>query len=124
MARTSAETARQAPRLAVYIPVFVTGSDAEGGDFFEFAAIVNLSAGGALLATRRFIPEDVELKFEIPQFPLGEIAEKMGSLRQFSGRTVRRSTCEDHHLLGVAFTAPLTVRGLTVSAGGKSGLSV
>ena len=42
-------------RLPISIPFFVRGSTAAGEEFLEFATALNLSAGGVLLATRRYL---------------------------------------------------------------------
>lgn len=102
---------RQWQRVPVCIPVFIRGTDDSGEEFFEFAAIVNLSAGGALLALRRYIPDHIPLTLEIPGFPLGDVVEKLGGTTRFQARTVHRSTCDGYHVVGVQFPSPLLPPG-------------
>ncbi len=53
-------------RLPISIPFFVRGTTASGEEFLEFATALNLSAGGVLLATRRYLEPGTQLSLEIP----------------------------------------------------------
>ncbi len=95
-------TPRRHERVAVCVPVFLSGNEL-GKEFFEFGETINLSSGGALVALRRFVAADVALTIEIPSFHFADIAEKMGSSRKFCGHVVHRSTSVDYHLIGIQF---------------------
>ena len=53
-------------RLPISIPFFVRGTTASGEEFLEFATALNLSAGGVLLAARRYMEPGTQLSLEIP----------------------------------------------------------
>lgn len=53
-------------RLPISIPFFVRGSTASGEEFLEFATALNLSAGGVLLATRRYLDPGTEISSRFP----------------------------------------------------------
>ena len=53
-------------RLPISIPFFVRGTAASGEEFLEFATALNLSAGGVLLAARRYMDPGTKLSLEIP----------------------------------------------------------
>jgi len=42
-------------RLPISIPFFIRGTKSNGEAFLEFATALNLSAGGLLLASRRYL---------------------------------------------------------------------
>jgi PilZ domain len=57
---------RSWPRLPLAIPVFVRGVDYHGKKFQEFSALLNVSSGGALLATRTSLRIGTLISVEIP----------------------------------------------------------
>jgi len=78
----------------------------EGQNFLEFGTAVNLSAGGALIATRKFIHPQTQVLLEIPTSPLPHAAVPQAA-RKMSGRLLRVQAAADHNLLAVAFDEPL-----------------
>lgn len=97
---------RRWQRLAVTVPMFIRGVDERGRDFLELSAALNISAGGALLVSRRFLPNDSKLSVEIPAPPLPKQHFRAQSVK---ARVVQVSSCESYHLCGLAFSRPLTV---------------
>jgi PilZ domain-containing protein len=60
---------RRWERIPVAIPIFVRGSDEQGKEFLDLATAVNISAGGALLAIKRYAALNSEVSLEIPAPP-------------------------------------------------------
>ncbi|HSS96349.1 MAG TPA: PilZ domain-containing protein, partial [Terriglobales bacterium] len=69
MTEQKAQERRQWPRLPLAIPIFVRSRDEKGKDFLEFATAMNVSAGGALVAVRRSLPNATQVSLEIPTAP-------------------------------------------------------
>jgi PilZ domain len=98
---------RQFERLPVSIPVFVRGTDERGKDFLEFATALNISAGGALLASRRYIPPMAKISLEIPCAPVPSVSALPESVQRLNALLVRVMPSERFHLLGLRFSKPL-----------------
>jgi hypothetical protein len=56
-------------RIPISIPFFVSGTKAAGERFSEYASALNISAGGLLLATRRYFEIGIEILLEAPVLP-------------------------------------------------------
>ena len=100
-------------RLPLAIPVFVHGIDESGQRFVEFATAMNISAGGAQLAIRRYLAPTSRVSLEIPcsvgpyktvktQVKSNLPAKIMSKLQVNNG--------EPYHLLGLKFNRPLLVQ--------------
>ncbi len=99
------QNTRKYPRLPIAFPVFVHATD-EGGSFLEFATVLNISAGGVLLALRK-VPQSRHVSLEIPVAP-ALAAEMPRSHRQIKASVVRRELRDDNvTLLGLRFNRPL-----------------
>ena len=108
MIRRGAETERRKwMRLPLAIPVFVRSRDDKGKEFLEFATALNVSAGGALVAVRRSLPQSSQVLLEIPSAPLAAAASLPKASRTLRARAVRVSHAEGYHLLGLKFSRPL-----------------
>ena len=92
-------------RLPLAIPVFVRSRDDKGKEFLEFATALNVSAGGALVAVRRSLPQSSQVLLEIP--PLAAAAALPRASRTLRARAVRVTHAEGYHLLGLKFSRPL-----------------
>jgi hypothetical protein len=103
---TSGTKRRRWKRLAVTIPVFIRGVDERGRDFLDLSAAVNISAGGALLVSRRFLPSDSRVSVEIPAPPLPKHHFKAQRLK---ARVVQVRSGDGYHLCGLAFSRPLAL---------------
>ena len=109
-------------RLPISIPFFVRGRTASGEDFLEFATALNLSAGGVLLATRRYLDPGTEISLEIP-VALVNKAQLPRSISLLHA-TVRRCTADrQYFLLGLQFKEPLlnNQSGLELGSIGAAG---
>jgi hypothetical protein len=98
---------RRWSRIPVAIPVFVRGKDHEGKEFREFTTAFNISGGGVLLATRRFVPRSYKVFLEIPAGPLSSQPMPQKYYRDLVGRAVTVTHAEQCYLCGVKFTRPL-----------------
>ncbi|MBV9608135.1 MAG: PilZ domain-containing protein [Acidobacteria bacterium] len=101
--RTVAVERRRFERIPLAIPVFVRGQDQDGKDFLEFATALNISAGGALLATRRVAPKSSVISLEIPSAPLPRMALLPKIVRRLKARLLRSSLVDGYHLWAVRF---------------------
>jgi len=98
---------RRWDRLPVAVPFFVRGADDRGKEFIEFATALNISAGGALLAMRRYLPRSSRISLEIPCAPLPQNVAR-SVVRTLRARVVRVTHSEPLHLWALQFTRPLT----------------
>jgi c-di-GMP-binding flagellar brake protein YcgR len=97
---------RRWQRLKVPVPMFIRGVDERGKDFLEFSTALNISAGGALLVSRRYIPNDSKIFLEIPPAPYPQERTKGRSIR---ARVVQVRNSDRYHLCNLEFSRPLTV---------------
>ena len=93
-------------RLPISIPFFVRGANAEGEEFLEFATALNLSAGGVLLATRRYLDPGTEISLEIP-VALVNKAQLPRSVSLLQAKVLRCTADRQYFLLGLQFAEPL-----------------
>ncbi|HYG97979.1 MAG TPA: PilZ domain-containing protein [Terriglobales bacterium] len=104
--RTCPVERRKWQRLPIAVPVFVRGIDAQGKAFIEFTSALNISAGGMLVAARRFLPSLTGLSLEIPTVPLS--ANLMaGTTRLFKVKVVREVIANHCQYVAFKFTRPL-----------------
>ena len=93
-------------RLPISIPFFMRGSKTTGEEFLEFSTALNISAGGALLATTWYLEASTHITLEVP-IALANKAQLPHSVSQIDA-TVLRCTPERHYfLLGLQFAEPL-----------------
>lgn len=93
-------------RLPISIPFFVRGKNSNGEEFLEFATALNLSAGGVLLATRRYLEPGTEISLEIP-VALVNKAQLPRSVSLLHARVLRCTADRQYFLLGLQFQEPL-----------------
>lgn len=97
---------REWDRLPISIPFFVRGGEDSSAEFLEFAPALNLSAGGVLLAIRRYVERGTEISLEVPVSLMhkAQLPHPVSLLRA----TVLRCTPDRHYfLLGLRFKEPL-----------------
>jgi PilZ domain len=108
--RTVSVTERRGwERLPISIPFFVRGVAASGEEFLEFATALNLSAGGVLLAARRYMDPGTKLSLEIP-VALANKAQLPRSVSQLQATVLRCTADRQYFLVGLQFTEPLLVQ--------------
>ena len=102
---------RRWERLPLAIPVFARGSDDKGKDFLDFTTVLDVSGGGALLATRRHLSRATRLTLEIPSAPLNERAVGRTSVRTLRAKVVRVASADRCNLCALEFVRPLKTAG-------------
>lgn len=98
---------RRYQRLPLAIPIFLKGRDEGGKDFLELTMAVNVSAGGALLVTRRLLPRASKLTLEMPASPIQAFLCSTKSRRSLQGRVIRSSSKDFFNFCAVRFSRPL-----------------
>jgi len=93
-------------RLPISIPFFVRGRKLTGEEFLEFATALNLSAGGVLLATRRYLDPGTQISLEVP-VALVNKAQLPQSVSLLHARVLRCVPDRQYYLLGLQFEEPL-----------------
>ena len=97
---------RRWQRLSLNIPVYARGQDENGEEFIEFTTILDVSAGGALLLTRRSLAPSTQVSLRLLSVPLLEATHEerlLGSIRTREARVVRAQASGKHHLSGLEF---------------------
>jgi PilZ domain len=106
--RSKPETERRKwTRLPLAIPVFVGSTNGGGKQTLEFASVVNISAGGALIAVSRSLPLSATVFLEIPSAPPASVASMTADSRTIRAEAVRADRADDHYLIGFKFASPL-----------------
>jgi c-di-GMP-binding flagellar brake protein YcgR len=100
---------RRWPRLPLAIPIFVRSQAGAYKEFLEFATVLNVSAGGMLVAVRRSIPISAQVSLEIPSAPVGALAELPRVTRNMQARVLRMEHGEGYNMAGLKFSRPLAV---------------
>lgn len=95
---------RRWQRLAVPVPMFIRGLDERGKEFLEFSTALNISAGGALLASRRYLPSNSKISLEIPAPPF---PKRLLEARSVKAKVVQIRNSDRYHLCSLAFSRPL-----------------
>ena len=93
-------------RLPISIPFFVRGTNAGGEEFLEFATALNLSAGGVLLAARRYLDPGTKISLEVPVALINK-AQLPHSTSRLQATVLRCTADRQYFLLGVQFDEPL-----------------
>jgi hypothetical protein len=98
---------RRFQRLPLEIPLFLRGVDKEGKKFFDFTLALDISAGGALVATRRTLARACWLYLELPTAPVPTFLLPVQPKPALSGRVVRTLDKDTYYLCAVRFARPL-----------------
>ena len=97
---------RRWPRIPLAIPVFVRGPDERGNEILEFSTILNVSAGGVLLAMRKHLRLNSRIWLEIPAgFP--EVQAPAHAQRKLRARLLRISSMDAGYSCAAQFDSPL-----------------
>jgi c-di-GMP-binding flagellar brake protein YcgR len=94
-------------RLPLAIPVFVRSRDHNSNEILEFATILNVSAGGMLVAVRKVPRLSSEIRLEIPSAPVSGPPTMTKASRGLRARVLRSTPKEGYTLLGLKFSHPL-----------------
>jgi hypothetical protein len=98
---------RRSERLPLGIPVFVRGIDEHGKEFQEFTTAFNISSGGALVATRRYLPTSTLISLEIPAAPMPRMPSAPAFVRNLPAQPVTVTHSEQCYLVGLKFPKSL-----------------
>ena len=106
MEQTAKADRRACVRLPISVPFFVRGNKHNAEEFLEFATALNVSATGALIATRRYIDPGTKLTLEIP-IALANKAQLPRSVSLLHATVLRCTPERQCFLLAVRFQEPL-----------------
>jgi hypothetical protein len=98
---------RQFQRLPLAIPLFLRGKDKGGKQFLDFTLALDISAGGALVATKRILARASWLYLEVPTAPIPILPVSLKPKRAVTGRVVRSTDKDTYYLCAVRFVHPL-----------------
>ena len=93
-------------RFPISIPFFVRGRKFTGEEFLEFATALNLSAGGVLLAAKRYLDPGTQISLEVP-ISLVNKAQLPHSVSLLHATVLRCTPDRQYFLLGLQFEEPL-----------------
>ncbi len=99
---------RRWQRVSLPVPVFVRGTDELGKDFLEFSTALNISRGGALLATRRYLAPSATIVLQIPPPPFPSQSLPQPVVGSLEAKVVQTRPSNRYHLSGLSFTHPLS----------------
>jgi len=98
---------RRWQRVAIPVPVFIRGTDELGKDFLEFSTALTISQGGALLATRRYLPPGSTISLQIPPPPFPTQSFPQPIVASLEAKVVQVRPASRYHLSGLSFAHPL-----------------
>lgn len=104
--RTEQPERRRWDRLPISVPFFIRADRENGDEWLEFATALNLSGGGALLASRRYLDPGTSVRLEIP-VALVHKAQLPRSTSLLHARVLRCTPDRQYFLLGFEFKTPL-----------------
>ena len=107
VARKTFTERRKHERVPIAVPVFIRGIEPDGSEFLEFASALNVSAGGALLASHRPLRPSTTIALEIPAERLPHSKVLPRTVHNMRARLLRVTFSDGLHLCGIRFTAPL-----------------
>jgi PilZ domain len=93
-------------RLPLSITFFMRGRKSTGEEFLEFATALNVSAGGVLLATKRYLEPSTQISLEVP-IALVNKAHLPHSVSLLDATVLRCTLERRYFLLGLQFEKPL-----------------
>jgi hypothetical protein len=99
---------RKSSRISLAVPVFARGSDERGKEFLEFTTTLNISANGALIAMRRYLPPQTSIVVEIAKAPMPRLAIQPSPIRALEAKIVRVTASEPSFLWALRFSHPLS----------------
>jgi len=94
-------------RLPLPIPLFLRGQDKLGKPFLDLTLALNVSAGGALLATLRPLQPPTEVTLEVPTAALPMPISFLQMEQGLQGRVTRTTDKGSYHLCAIQFVRPL-----------------
>lgn len=98
---------RRWERLPLAIPVFARGLDEHGKEFVEFTNAFNVNAGGALLATHRYLAPASQVSLEVASAPVPQQTLLPHVVRLLQAKVIRGAQSNGFHLSSLRFARPL-----------------
>ncbi len=98
---------RRSPRLHLQVPMFIRGTDSYGEDFLDLSKTLDISSGGAFLASSRSIQPNELLSLTIPAPPPSSAGMIPAAMAPIQARVRRLQAAGDMTLVGVEFLKPL-----------------
>ncbi|MFQ5778316.1 MAG: PilZ domain-containing protein [Terriglobia bacterium] len=98
---------RRWERLPLAIPVFARGLDEDGKEFVEFTNAFNVNAGGALLATRRYLAPASQISLEVASAPVPRQPLVPHFIRTLRAKVIRGGESNGCHLSSLRFARPI-----------------
>ncbi len=97
---------RKWDRLPISVPFFIRVDKENGEEMLEFATALNVSAGGALLASRKSVAPGTPVRLEVP-VSLVNKAQLPRSISLLHAKVLRCTADRQYFLLGFEFNPPL-----------------
>lgn len=97
---------RRWDRLPISVPFFIRTDQENGDELLEFATALNVSAGGALLASRKSLALGTAVRLEVP-VSLANKAQLPRSVSLLHAKVLRCTPDRQYFLLGFEFRSPL-----------------
>jgi hypothetical protein len=101
---------RRWERLPISVPFFMRANKDNGEELLEFATALNLSGGGALLASRKYLDPGTSVRLEIP-VALTNKAQLPRTVSLLQAKLLRCTPDRQYFLLGFEFKPPLLSKG-------------
>ena len=112
---------RRFERIPLAIPVFLRGVDQGGKSFLDLTVALNISAGGALLASLRALDNTSKVTLMTPTVPVPMLQLAAPGNGPVRARVVRSVGNRAYNLYGVRFTHPLRAKSPANSPAPKAG---
>ena len=94
-------------RLPLLIPFFVRGKNSNGEEFLESATALDISAGGALLATKHYVEPSTHISLAVPIALVQHKVHWPHSVSLIEATVLRCTRKRGYFLLGLQFPKPL-----------------
>ena len=104
MISTRNKERRRWQRLPLGIPVFVHGLDKKGKRILEFTTVLNVSAGGVLLAMHTDLPRRSVISLQVPA---GNVKSPFQAKRSFRAQVLRVDPKKGWYACAAKFSSPL-----------------
>jgi hypothetical protein len=101
------EERRRSPRLHLQVPMFIRGTDSYGEEFLDLSKTLDISSGGAFLASSRSIQANELLSLTIPAPHPSSAGMIPAAMAPIQARVRRLQAAGDMTLVGVEFLKPL-----------------
>jgi len=85
----------------------VSATDAYGSNFLEFSNLLNVSRGGALLATQKHLRRESRVSLQFPSPAFATSMTPGSTVRDIDAVVVRLEAADKSNLCGLRFVKPL-----------------